>query len=95
MANGNDKIRIYVEDHTGNNRREAKIAANADVGRIKGSLISALKLPITDPAGKQVVYNLADADQQALQPGDTLESAGVRDGDTLTLVPAMTAGGGS
>jgi len=85
------RIRVFIEDHTGNKRREARIAADAPVRELVPALITAMQLPATDPSGRPITYHLAFADRQ-LQGDETLAGAGVVDGATITLVPEMTAG---
>ncbi|MBO9310463.1 MAG: EsaB/YukD family protein [Chloroflexi bacterium] len=86
-----NKRRLYLEDHTGNKRREARIAADTPVRELLPALITALNLPTTDPRGRPQRYHLAYENRQ-LQMEETLESAGVVEGATLTMVPEMTAG---
>lgn len=86
------RVRLFIEDHTGNKRREARIAADASMRDLIPAMITALGLPATDPGGRPVTYHLAFADRQ-LQGDETLSSAGVTDGANVTLVPEMTAGG--
>ena len=85
------RVRIFIEDHTGNKQREARIAAKASVKDLVPALISAMKLPATDPSGRPVTYHVAFNDRQ-LQEGETLTEAGVADGSVITVVPEMTAG---
>ncbi len=85
------RVRVFIEDHTGNKQREARIASNASVRELVPALITAMRLPATDPAGRPVTYHLAFGERQ-LQGDETLSAAGVVDGATVTLVPEMTAG---
>ena len=85
------RVRVFIEDHTGNKRTEARIAANAPVNELVPALISALKLPATDPSGRPITYHLA-FDNRQLQGDETLEGAEVVDGAGITIVPEMTAG---
>lgn len=83
-----ERVRVFIEDHTGNKRREARIAASAPVRELVPALITALGLPATDPAGRPVTYYLVFGDRQ-LRGDETLAAAGVADRDTLTLVPEV------
>lgn len=85
------RVRLWVEDHTGNRRREARIAADVEIGEIIPALITALQLPATDPSGRPISYHLAFGERQ-LQRDETLASAAVQNGATVTLVPELTAG---
>lgn len=87
----NQRVRVHIEDHTGNKSREARIAANAPMRQIIPALIASLGLPATDPSGRPVTYHLAHKNRQ-LQADETLSQAGVQDGHTIILVPEMTAG---
>lgn len=86
-------IQVTIEDHTGNTSRSAKMVENAPISRLLPAVISALGLPIIDSAGRPMTYHLSYGDRQ-LQEDETLEGAGVSQGDTLTIVPVMTAGAG-
>jgi WXG100 protein secretion system (Wss), protein YukD len=84
-------IQVELEDHTGNVQQLAKLADDASVGDLIPAIITALGLPITDPSGRRITYHLSYQNRQ-LQEDETLESAGVQTGDSLTIVPEMTAG---
>jgi proteasome lid subunit RPN8/RPN11 len=83
-----------LEDHTGNQTHRAKIADTAPVARLIASVVTQLGLPITDPAGRPIAYRLSHNNRQ-LMDDETLATANVQPGDTLTIVPEMTAGGES
>jgi proteasome lid subunit RPN8/RPN11 len=87
-------VAIRIVDHTGNVSRQAKLAENAEIRRLIPAIVTTLSLPITDPAGRPITYHLSYNDR-ALQEDETLESAGVQTGQTVTIVPEMTAGNGS
>lgn len=85
-------IEIQLEDHTGNETHRAKIADTAPVSRLIPALLTQLKLPINDPAGRPITYRLSHNNRQLMED-ETLATANVQSGDTLTIVPEMTAGG--
>jgi hypothetical protein len=85
-----NRITVMVEDHTGNKQRRARIAADAAVHDLLPALITALELPMTDPAGRPVTYHVGTKGQP-LADGETLAGAGVVDGDSLTVVPEMSS----
>lgn len=85
------QLQLLVKDHTGNKAREVKIVADVPVRDLLPALITAMRLPVTDPAGRPIVYHLA-ANEQQLPPEATLAGAGVEAGATLNIVPEMTAG---
>jgi len=84
-------INVVLEDHTGNVTHQAKMVENVPVQRLIPAIVTALGLPVTDPAGRPITYHLSHNNRR-LQEDETLESAGVQSGDTLTIVPEMTAG---
>lgn len=84
-------IQVVIEDQTGNVRNPAKLSETATVDRLIRAIITTLKLPITDPAGRPITYYLAHNNRR-LQDNDTLSTAEVQQGDTITIVPQMTAG---
>lgn len=87
-------IEVTLEDHNGNTSRAAKLAETAPIAQLLPAVVSALGLPVLDSAGRPVVYHMSHNGQQ-LQDADTLESVGVAVGDTITIVPVMTAGAAS
>jgi len=94
VADKNDpplRVRVFIEDHTGNKVREARVAANVPIRELLPALITALELPVTDPGGRPVTYHLA-YDNRNISPNATLQGAGVTDGAQLTIVPEMVAG---
>jgi proteasome lid subunit RPN8/RPN11 len=64
---------------------------NAEVGQLIPAIITSLRLPITDDAGRPITYHLSH-DNRRLEESETLASAEVQSGDTLVIVPEMTAG---
>ncbi len=84
-------IQVVIEDQNGNVRHPAKLSETATVDRLIRAIITSLKLPITDPAGRPITYYLAHNNRR-LQDNDTLSTAEVQQGDTVTIVPQMTAG---
>lgn len=84
-------ILVNLGDHTGNTSHEAKMDENAPVERLIPAIITALQLPMTDNAGRPITYHLGHNNRR-LPENETLATAGVQTGDTLTIVPEMTAG---
>ena len=85
------RLDVWIEDHTGNKKRRARIAAHAPVHQLVPALVQTLGLRATDDAGRPVTYHLAFRDQQ-LKGEDTLAAVGVTEGATVTLVPVLIAG---
>jgi len=86
------KVRVFLGDHTGNNRRTANVAVDVPVGQLTEALVSVLALPMFDPEGRRVAYHLAIANRQ-LTGNKTLRAAGVVEGAEVTLLPEPVAGG--
>lgn len=84
-------IQVTLEDLHGNVYRRAKLAEAVEVARLIPALISSLNLPITDASGRAITYHLIH-DDRSLGENETLAAAGVGTGDTLVIVPEMTAG---
>jgi proteasome lid subunit RPN8/RPN11 len=84
-------IHVILEDHTGNIRQQAKLSETATVEQLIRAIITTLKMPVTDSAGRVITYFLAHNGRR-LQEGATLTSAEVQGNDTISIVPQMTAG---
>jgi Fe2+ transport system protein FeoA len=90
-ASSSSRVGIFIEDHTGNKRWEAKVAADTDIERLIPAIVTALRLPTTDPNDAPITYHLA-FDNRLLHRNETLTSAGVTEGEMIAIVPEMTAG---
>lgn len=87
------KVTVTVIDATGNKEQEATLPDDAPVGRIIGKLINLMSLPTTSPDGQPMNYKFHHKSSgKQLNDDETLESAGVKDGDVLRLQPEITAG---
>lgn len=84
-------IQVNLEDHTGNRTRQTKLAESAPISKLIPALVTALSLPATDPAGRSVTYHLSYNGRQ-IQDDETLTSVGVRNGESISIIPEMTAG---
>ena len=84
---------ITVVDATGSKTEEASVPGDAAAGRIVAKLVELMSLPRVGPDGQMLSYKFHHK-QSGRQVGDheTLEQAGVKDGDVLRLVPEITAG---
>lgn len=84
---------ITVIDATGSKTEEASVPGNAAAGRIMAKLVELMELPSVGPDGQPLSYRFHHK-QSGRQIGDheTLEEAGVKDGDVLRLVAEITAG---
>ncbi len=84
---------ITVVDATGNKTEEATVPGDAAAGRIVAKLVELMDLPTMGPDGQPLSYKFHHK-QTGRQIGDheSLEQAGVRDGDVVRLVAEITAG---
>lgn len=84
---------ILVVDATGNKTEEATVPPTVASGRIIARLVDLMELPSVGPDGQPLSYRFHHK-QSGRQIGDdeTLQGAGVRDGDVLRLVAEITAG---
>jgi len=83
-------ITVIIETHTGEISRPARIDERASVVQLIPAIITALKLPLTDDAGRLITYYLS-YNGRRLQEDETLASAGVQAGENLTMVAKMIA----
>ena len=82
-----DKLRVTVTDQAGGKTVTAELPANAQMSRLLPALVTKMQLP------SNVQYGIQHKQSgKQLQNTDTLASAGVKDGDTLRLLPNVTAG---
>lgn len=84
---------ITVIDATGSKTEDATVPGNAPAGRIMAKLVELMELPSVGPDGQPLSYKFHHK-KSGRQVGDheTLEAAGVQDGDVLRLVAEITAG---
>lgn len=84
---------ITVVDATGNKTEEATVPETVAAGRIMARLVELMELPGFGPDGQPLSYKFHHK-QSGRQIGDheTLEQAGVNNGDVLRLVAEITAG---
>ena len=84
---------ITVVDATGNKTEEATVPGDAAAGRIMAKLVELMELPITGPDGQPLSYKFHHKQSgRQIDDNETLEQAGVSDGDVLRLVAEITAG---
>jgi WXG100 protein secretion system (Wss), protein YukD len=86
-------VDIVVVDATGNKTEEATVPPSVASGRIVARLVELMELPVSGPDGQPLSYKFHHK-QSGRQVADeeTLEEAGVRQGDVLRLVAEITAG---
>lgn len=84
---------ITVVDATGNKTEEATVPGNAASGRIVAKLVELMELPNLGPDGQPLSYKFHHKQSgRQINDNETLEQAGVSDGDVLRLVAEITAG---
>ncbi len=94
MADEDENINVEVWDATGNKRITASLPRNAPVNRILVLLVDRMNLPRHSPDGQLMSYKFHHkASGRQLLDEETLEDAGVHEGDVLRIQPEITAGG--
>lgn len=88
-------LRVVFLDPTGSKVVEAVIAPGVPVRRILPNVVAKLELPELGLDGQPISYSLDLVLRgRRLLETETLESAGVRDGDELMVHAEMIAGSG-
>ena len=86
-------LNIIITDATGARQQEATVPDDAPSVRIVAKLVEVLNLPLVAPDGNPMSYRFHhQQSSRQLRDEQSLLDAGVRDGDTLRLVPEITAG---
>lgn len=84
---------ITVIDATGNKTEQASVPGNVASGRIIARLVELMELPSLGPDGQPLSYKFHHKQTgRQIDDNETLEQAGVADGDVLRLVAEITAG---
>jgi hypothetical protein len=86
-------LTVQVWDATGNKRQDVEMPDDAPVNRILVVLLERMNFPQHAPDGQLLSYKLHHrASGKQLLDDQTLETAGVKEGDVLRLQPEITAG---
>lgn len=86
-------ISITVTDAVGARKNSVELPDDVSVGRVIARLITPLNLPLTAPDGQPMAYKFHHLESgKQLIDSSTLAQSGVKDGDTLRLVPEIVAG---
>jgi hypothetical protein len=86
-------VDIVVVDATGNKTEEATVPPSVASGRIVARLVELMELPVAGPDGQPLSYKFHHKQSgRQIADDETLEEAGVRQGDVLRLVAEITAG---
>lgn len=84
---------VTVVDATGNKTQEARVPADAASGRIISRLVEVMNLPAVGPDNQPLSYKFHHKQSgRQIDDNESLEQAGVSDGDVLRLVAEITAG---
>lgn len=84
---------ITVVDATGNKTEEASVPGDAASGRIITRLVELMSLPPVGPDNQPLSYKFHHKQSgRQIDDNETLEQAGVTNGDVLRLVAEITAG---
>ena len=86
-------IDIVVIDATGSRQQDATVPGTAESLRLIAKLVELMDMPVVGPDGQPLSYKVHHKRLgRQLRDEETLIDAGVQDGDTLRLVPEITAG---
>jgi uncharacterized ubiquitin-like protein YukD len=81
------KVTVTVTDQAGGKTVTAELPSDAKMSRLIPALVTKMSLP------ENVQYGIQHKQSgKQLQPNDTLMECNVQDGDTLRLLPNVTAG---
>ncbi|MDQ1306522.1 MAG: hypothetical protein QG671_2354 [Actinomycetota bacterium] len=87
------EISVVVTDATGARRNDVSVPDDAPSARIIAKLVEVLKLPLVAPDGQPMSYRFHHVQSaRQLRDDQSLSASGVASGDTLRLVPEITAG---
>lgn len=84
---------VTVVDATGNKTQEASVPGDAASGRIITRLVEIMNLPSVGPDNQPLSYKFHHKQSgRQIDDNESLEQAGVSNGDVLRLVAEITAG---
>ncbi len=91
-----DPIQVTFLDQTGAKNVKARVSPTVTSKNMIESIITKMQLPATSPDGTPMSYSLDHKEGgRRLQENQTLEEAGVHDGDHLIVFPEVVAGASS
>ncbi len=86
-------INVEVWDATGNKKQLVEMPTDVPVNRVLAVLVDRMSLPRNSPDGQLMSYKFHHKSSgMQLLDTQTLEQAGVKDGDILRIQPEITAG---
>jgi hypothetical protein len=84
---------VVIMDATGSKEQDASVPGDAPCIRLIAKLVELMNLPLTGPDGQPLSYKFHHkASGRQLRDDESLLTAAVSSGDTLRLVPEITAG---
>jgi WXG100 protein secretion system (Wss), protein YukD len=84
---------VVIEDAAGTRKKEVSVPDDVALARVAVRMVDILKMPLTAPTGEPMSYKFLHKEtSKQLRDDATLSSSGVSRGDTLRLVPEITAG---
>jgi hypothetical protein len=87
------EISVEVWDATGNKKQTVDMPNDVPVNRLLAVLVDRMNLPRNSPDGQLMSYKFHHkATGMQLLDTQTLEQAGVKNGDVLRIQPEITAG---
>ena len=93
MTAMDENISVEVWDATGNKKLTVSLPKEAPVNRILVLLVDKMGLPRNSPDGQMMSYKFHHkASGRQLLDEETLQDAGVAQGDVLRIQPEITAG---
>lgn len=86
-------LTLTIHDATGNKKQEVEVPDDAAIERLIAVLVDRMRFPQNGPDGQLLSYKLQHRTTgRQLLDGQTLGDAGVKNGDSLRLMPEITAG---
>jgi len=86
-------ISVTITDATGGRRDTVEMPDDQPAIRVIAAVVQGLGMPLVGPDGQPMSYRFHHAETQSqVRDDSTLRDSGVNSGDTLRLVPEITAG---
>ena len=86
-------IKVEILHPSENKKQMAEIPDNAPSNRIVTALVRKMGLPLAGPSGERINYKLQHKESgRLLDDNETFADANVQAGDSLRILPEMTAG---
>ncbi len=91
---GMNTIGVRVRDHSGDNEARMRLRTGRTIGQVRPRILDRLVLSEQEGNGEQITYALYNDSEQTkpyLRDSETVGDV-LRDGQTLRIVPEITAG---